>query len=221
MMRAALIIGGSGGIGTAMSDALRQRGVAVTALSRRADGLNVADQVSVDRVLGNVTGPFDLILVATGILAPPDMRPEKSMDQISAESMAEVFAVNAIGPALILRHAIRLVPRDRRSVVAVLTARVGSIEDNRMGGWYSYRASKAAANQIVRTASIEIARKRPKSAVIALHPGTVDTAFTQNYPNHRKDTPDVAAANLLGVLTTVTQEQTGQFFDWAGKGVAW
>lgn len=151
MMRNALIIGGSGGIGAAVADLLQRRGVTVTSRSRSQDGLDITDQASVDHILSALSGPYDLILVATGVLAAPGTGPEKSLNQISAHSMAEVMATNAIGPALILRHATRLMARDRCSIAAVLTARVGSIGDNHLGGWYSYRAAKAAANQIVRT----------------------------------------------------------------------
>ncbi|MDV7145769.1 SDR family NAD(P)-dependent oxidoreductase [Tropicimonas sp. TH_r6] len=220
-MQRALVIGASGGIGAALAAALSERGADVTALSRHRDGLDVTDMASVDRVLGGQTGPFDLILVATGILAPPGGEPEKSLTQIDASRMAEVLAVNTIGPALLLRHASRLLPRQGRSVVAVLTARVGSIGDNELGGWYSYRASKAAAGQIVRTAAIEIGRRHREAAVIALHPGTVATPFTESYPGHRKISPAQAAKNLLGVIDGIGPEQSGQFFDWAGKEVPW
>lgn len=220
-MQKALVIGGSGGIGAALVGVLTKRGFAVRSVSRSEDGLDVTDEAAVERVLGGLSGPFDLIVVATGILAPRGSGPEKALDQISARAMAEVLAVNTIGPALILRHVPRLLPRDRPSVVAVLTARVGSIGDNRLGGWYSYRASKAAANQIVRTAAIELRRKHPLAALVALHPGTVATSFTRDYPTHRKDRPEVAAANLLRVLEGITVADSGRFFDWSGQEVAW
>lgn len=220
-LRTALIIGASGGIGRAISATLSARGVSVTGLSRRADGLDVTNAASVDRVMARQTGPYDLILIATGILAPQGGEPEKSLDRIDAAAMAEVMAANAIGPALILRHVPRLLARDQRSVVAVLTARVGSIGDNFLGGWYSYRASKAAANQIVRSASIEIARTRRRAVVVALHPGTVETSFTAGYPDHRKATPDAAAENLLRVIDGLAPEDTGRFLDWAGAEVPW
>jgi NAD(P)-dependent dehydrogenase (short-subunit alcohol dehydrogenase family) len=221
MTARALIIGASGGIGAALAAALDKRGVKVTGLSRQIDGLDVTDPESVDRVLGALEGPFDLIFVASGILAPKGHAPEKSLDAIDASVMAQTLAVNAIGPALILRHAPRLLPREGRSVVAVLTARVGSIGENRMGGWYSYRASKAAANQIVHGAAIEIGRKRKEAVVVALHPGTVATPFTTDYPGHRKVAPDEAAMNLLGVIDGLTPAETGRFFDWAGQEVPW
>ena len=221
MTTRALIIGASGGIGAALAAALAARGAEVTGLSRRSDGLDVTDPASVDRVLGALDGPFDLIFVASGILAPEGQAPEKSLDAIDAAAMAQTLAVNAIGPALILRHAPRLLPRAGRSVVAVLTARVGSIGDNRMGGWYSYRASKAAANQIVHGAAIEIGRRRKEAVVVALHPGTVATPFTADYSGHSKVSPDESARNLLSVIDGLTPAQSGGFFDWAGQEVPW
>jgi len=220
-MDRALVIGASGGIGSALASELAARGADVTGLSRNGDGLDVTDPASVDRVLGALEGPFDTILVATGILAPEGDMPEKSLDAIDAKDMARTLAVNAIGPALVLRHAPRLLPRERRSVVGVLTARVGSIGDNRMGGWYSYRASKAAANQIVHGAAIEIGRKRTHAVVVALHPGTVETPFTAEYPGHRKVAPDEAAQNLLNVLERLKPENSGGFYDYAGEAIAW
>ena len=217
----ALVIGASGGIGRALCAALVARGVDVTGLSRSADGIDLADPDALSQRMSTLEGPFRTILVATGLLAPDGARPEKSLAEIDARRMAEVMAVNAIGPALVLGHVPRLLPRRGRSVVGVLTARVGSIGDNRLGGWYSYRASKAAANQIVRTAAIEIARSHPEAIVAALHPGTVETPFTRDYPAHRKIGADEAASNLLDVLDGLEPRQTGQFFDWAGKPVPW
>lgn len=220
-MERALIIGASGGIGAAMAADLRAQGAEVTGLSRRGTGFDVTDPTSVSAGLSALDGVFDRVVIATGILAPEGASPEKSLSAIDADIMAQVMAINAIGPALILRDLPRLLPRDRRCVVGVLTARVGSIGDNRMGGWYAYRAAKAAANQITHTAAIEIARKRPDAIVVALHPGTVATAFTQDYPGHDKVTPDEAARNLLSVMDALTADQTGGFFDWAGKPVPW
>ena len=215
-----LIIGASGGIGAALLAEAAAQGEA-HGLSRRDDGFDVTDAASVARVLGALDGPFDRVLVATGILSPEGTRPEKSLAEIDAATMAQVFAVNAIGPALVLQALPRLLPRSGRCAVGVLTARVGSIGDNGLGGWYSYRAAKAAANQITRTAAIELARKRPEAVVVALHPGTVDTAFTADYPAHRKVSAPEAARNLLSVLDNLTPEDNGQFFDWAGKAVPW
>lgn len=220
-MERALVIGASGGIGSALAAALAKRGAAVTSLSRSRDGLDVTDGASVARVMGALEGPYHTVFVASGILAPEGGAPEKALSAIDAETMAQVMAVNAIGPALILRELPRLLPRQGRSAVGVLTARVGSIGDNHMGGWYSYRASKAAANQIVHGAAIEIARKRKEAVIAALHPGTVATPFTADYPGHKKLSPAEAAEHLVAVLDGLGPEATGGFFDWAGKAVPW
>lgn len=221
MTRRALVIGASGGIGTALCAALATYGSEVTRLSRAGVGLDITDPSSVERSMSGLRGPFDTVLIASGILAPEGARPEKSLAEIDAENLARVLAVNAIGPALVLKHLPRLLPQDAQCVVGVLTARVGSIGDNHLGGWYSYRASKAAANQIVRTAAIEISRKRKQAIVVSLHPGTVETPFSKAYPGHAKVTPNEAAANLVAVLDQLTPADNGGFFDWAGKPVPW
>lgn len=211
----ALVIGDSGGIGAAVADHLRARGE-VVGLSRRRDGLDVTDEAQVAAHLGALEGAFDLIFVATGALGTP----EKSIKSLGAEELQRQFAVNAIGPALVLKHALRLMPRDRRSVFAVLSARVGSIGDNHLGGWYSYRAAKAALNQLMRTASIEVARQRPQAVVACLHPGTVDTPFTAGY-GHDKLAPSDSAARLLAVLDGLEPSDSGSFHDYAGVAVPW
>jgi NAD(P)-dependent dehydrogenase (short-subunit alcohol dehydrogenase family) len=212
----ALIIGASGGIGAALADRLAPDHD-VTRLSRSADGLDVTDDASVAAALADLP-PVDLAFVATGILAPEGGAPEKALDAIDADAMARTFLVDAIGPALVLKHlAPKLAPGAR---VGVLTARVGSIGDNRMGGWYAYRAAKAAANQIVHGAAIEIARRNKGSVVVALHPGTVETPFTEGY-KARKVSPDEAAGNLIGVLTGLDPSETGGFFDYAGERIEW
>lgn len=203
-----------------MVASLAARGADVTALSRK-DGLDLTDAASVRRAFSGLEGMYDRIVLATGLLAPTGAKPEKSLAAIDAAHMAQVMAINAIAPALVMREVPRLIPRNSRSVVAVLTARVGSIGDNRMGGWYSYRASKAAANQIVRTAAIEIGRKYRHAIVAALHPGTVDTPFTRGYPAHKKVSAADAAVNLISVMDNLTADQTGGFFDWAGEVVPW
>jgi NAD(P)-dependent dehydrogenase (short-subunit alcohol dehydrogenase family) len=220
-MKRALVIGASGGIGQALVAELERRGVAVTGLSRSEHGLDVTDPGSVSRLLGGLEGQFDLVVLATGILAPDGGAPEKALSQIEAGAMAEVMAVNAIGPGLVLAQVPRLLPRDERSVVAVLTARVGSIGDNGLGGWYSYRASKAAANQIVRTAAIEIGRNRKAAVVVALHPGTVATPFTEDYQGHHKVTAEAAAGSLIDVIGGLEPRQSGGFFDYAGREIPW
>ena len=149
--------------------------------------------------------------------------PEKSLAEIDASRMAEVMTANAIGPALVLRHAPRLLPRNGRSVVGVLTARVGSIGDNRLGGWHAYRASMAALNQLVRGAAIELGRKRREAICVALHPGTVDTPLSRPFARSglAVRSPDVAAKEILAVIGALTPADSGGFFDHKGERVAY
>ena len=221
-MAQALLVGASGGIGQALVAALRARGDDVTGLSRSADGLDVTDEASISAALAPLTAPFQTVIVATGALEIRGAAPEKSLRGVEASSLAAQFALNAIGPALVLKHALRLLPRDVPARCAVLSARVGSIGDNRLGGWYSYRAAKAALNQLVHTAAIEIARTHPQAVVACLHPGTVATPFTAKYlGTHPAVPPDEAAQNLLEVLDSLTPAQSGGFFDAQGRVVPW
>lgn len=210
-----LVLGASGGIGAALADALARRGEVVR-LSRRDNGLDITDEVSVAAALALLDPPFDLIIVATGALGTP----EKQLRALTGDALTARIAVNALGPALVLKHALRLLPRDRRAVFACLSARVGSIGDNALGGWYSYRASKAALNQLMKTAAIEIARSHRQAIVAMLHPGTVDTPFTAGY-GHDKVPPAAAAANLLAVLDGLTSADSGCFRDWQGLEIPW
>lgn len=214
-----LVIGASGGIGAALVAALTVRGE-VVGLSRPGDGLDVTDEASIARVLGGLSGGFDRVLVATGALGGAGGRPEKTLRALDGAGLAAQFAVNAIGPALVVKHALRLLPKDRVARVGVLSARVGSIGDNGLGGWYSYRASKAALNQLIHSAAIEVARSHPQAVLACLHPGTVATGFTEGY-GHDKVTPDAAAGHLLAVLEALTPAQSGGFYDWAGKVIPW
>lgn len=217
----ALVVGASGGIGSALVEALSERGE-VVGLSRSGDGLEVTDEASVARCLGALEGPFDLVIVATGALVLGGAGPEKTLRAVTAEGLAAQFAVNAVGPALVMKHVLRLMPRDRVSRLAVLSARVGSIGDNQLGGWYGYRAAKAALNQLVRTASIEARRTHPQSVFVALHPGTVETGLAPSQrAGHPSVSPEVAAANLMLVLEGLGPESTGGFFDWKGEVVPW
>lgn len=220
MTGSALIIGASGGIGAAICRHLDAAGWSVAGLSRSVDGFDYADPDAVDRLLSTLEGPFDLIFIATGALEIDGHGPEKALKQINAAALEAQFRTNTIGPALVMRHAARLLPRDRRATVAALSARVGSIGDNRLGGWYGYRAAKAALNQIMHGAAIELARTHKQAVCVALHPGTVETDLTAVHgAGHDKVTPDQAAANLLGVLDGLAPEDTGLFFDWQGKRV--
>lgn len=221
-MNRALIIGASGGIGSAVAAALAVRGVAVTGLSRRADGLEITNEASVAQALRRLDGPFDLILVATGALEIAGAAPEKTLKSLDPVAMTDQFAVNCVGPAMVLKHALPLLPRAGRSVFAALSARVGSIGDNAKGGWYSYRSAKAALNQIVHTGAIELGRSHPEAICVALHPGTVRTAFTEKYLGRHPSVPaEVAAQNLLRVIDGLGRADSGLFFDWQGARVPW
>ncbi|EEE37159.1 C factor [Rhodobacteraceae bacterium KLH11] len=221
-METALIIGASGGIGSALREHLQARGITVRCLSRSVHGFDLTRPDVAEPMLAALAGPFDLIIVASGALEIAGAGPEKSMRAVTAQAMMDQFALNAVGPALVLKHAQRLLPRDRRSVIAVLSARVGSIGDNRLGGWVSYRAAKAAVNQIAHTAAIELKRTHKQALCVALHPGTVKTAFTEKYlGRHPAVAPEEAAANLLAVLNGLHPADTGGFFDWAGQPVPW
>lgn len=217
----ALVIGDSGGIGAAVAAELRARRVNVVGLSRGRDGFDVTQPEAAEAQMAALEGVFDLIVVATGALVSTRARPEKALKEVTAEELAAQFAVNAIGPALVLRHAPRLLARGERGLFAALSARVGSIGDNRAGGWYSYRASKAALNQIVRTGAIEMSRTHRQSVCVGLHPGTVETAFTAGYPGREKLTAGESAARLLDVLDGLGPEATGGFFDYSGAPVVW
>lgn len=211
----ALVIGASGGIGAALVQALAAQGE-VVALSRGVDGLDVTDEASVARVLGAVDGSFDRVFIASGALGVP----EKSLRALTGPAMLKQFAVNAVGPALLIKHVVRLLPKERAARMGVLSARVGSIGDNALGGWYSYRAAKAGLNQLVHTAAIELARSHPLGVLVCLHPGTVATPFTARYPG-QKDSADLSAARLIAVLEVLTPAQSGGFYDYTGAAVPW
>lgn len=223
----AIVIGASGGIGAALARRIEARGGTVERLSRRSrPALDLTDEASIGAAAAALTlgAPYDLIMIATGLLHHSGLNPEKSWRQLNAVALAESFAVNAIGPALVARHFLPLMPRDRRSTIAFLSARVGSISDNRLGGWYGYRAAKAALNQFVHTLAIELARTHPQLVCVALHPGTVDTAlsepFQRNVAKDRLFSPAHSATCLLDVLDRLTPADSGGLFDWAGERIA-
>ena len=226
-MTKAIVIGAGGGIGDALSKALEARGDAVYRLSRRSHpSLDLTDDASIAAAAREVSvkGPFDLILLATGLLHGDGVRPEKSLRDIDGKALDRLFRINATGPALVMRHFLPLLARDRPSVFAALSARVGSIGDNRLGGWVGYRASKAALNQIIRTLSIELARTNPLAVLVGLHPGTVDTGlsapFQRNVDAARLFTVEQAAAHLLAVVASLMPGDSGHCLDWAGERIA-
>lgn len=221
--RIAIVVGARGGIGAALCAALREGGgyEAVVGLAR--PDVDITDEGSIARALDLLpAGEIRLVVNAAGFLHGEGMRPEKSLRQLDAAQLARSFAVNAIGPALLLKQVLPRLPRVGRSVVASLSARVGSIGDNRLGGWYGYRASKAALNQLVRTAAIELARTHREAICVALHPGTVATGLSAPFAGGAEAvTPAVAAGHLLGVIAGLRVEDSGGFFDWRGAPVAW
>ncbi len=164
------------------------------------------------------------MIVASGYLHQDGNGPEKDWRHLSAEELARNFAINATGPALVAKHFLPLLTEEGRSGFAALSARVGSISDNGLGGWYSYRASKAALNMIIRTLSVELARKKPEAFCVGLHPGTVDTGlsepFQRNVPEGKLFTPDFAASKLLDTLGKLGPEDSGRCFAWDGQEIA-
>lgn len=221
-MKNALIIGDSGGIGGAVAAHLHGQGLAVTGLSRSRDGLDVTDEASLSARLGALDGPFDTVFVATGALEIGGAEPEKTLKSLDAKALADQYLLNAIGPALVLKHVLPLLPRRDRAVFAVLSARVGSIGDNALGGWYSYRAAKAGVNQLIHTAAVELARSHRQLACVCLHPGTVETAFTAKYASRYPTvTPAQAAERLVKVMQGLSPGDTGKFLDYEGREIPW
>ena len=221
LMKRALIFGASGGIGGAIADNLSKLHWDVTTLSRSVNHFDVTDEDSVKAAFASVDGPFDFILIATGALEI-NSPPEKSINHLSQSNMIDHFLTNAIGPANVLRHVRLFLDKKSSSVVSVLSARVGSIQDNKLGGWYSYRAAKAALNQIIKSFSIELSRSHPKACLLAIHPGTVDTNLTHKYTSkHPTKTPAEAAQNILDVTLNKDSSHTGRFYDWANEEIPW
>lgn len=223
----AIIIGATGGIGCALADALDADPTcaSVVRLGRSTlPAIDVTDEASLAAAAEALaaTGPYHLIITAVGVLHDATLTPEKSLRALNPAQMALSFAVNAIGPALVIKHFAPLLPKSGRGVLATLSARVGSIGDNRLGGWYSYRAAKAGLNQLVHTAAVEIGRTRPDAIVLALHPGSVATKLTEPFnPNHEVFTPPDAARRLLAVLAGAEPSQSGQFLAYDGSIIPW
>lgn len=223
----AAVIGAGGGIGAALLDALRASGGYrdVVAFSRAsAPRFDITDEASVRDAAASLAPAVPLLVIdATGFLHDATHWPEKGWRELDPAQMARAFALNAIGPALLMKHFLPLLPAQGRAVFATLSARVGSIGDNRLGGWYSYRASKAALNQLVRTAAIELARSRPQAICVALHPGTVATPLSAPFAKAGLEVrdPTTAAQELLTVLARLTPAESGGFFDHKGLVLPW
>jgi NAD(P)-dependent dehydrogenase (short-subunit alcohol dehydrogenase family) len=231
----AAVFGASGGIGRALVAALdadpRCAGIhagsrqTMTHPSPKVSGFlfDLSDEASLEAAADLIGAP-DLIIVATGRLHGPGLTPEKSLRAIASQALQEAFAINAIGPTLMARHVLPRMPRMRRTLFAALSAKVGSISDNRLGGWHSYRASKAALNMLIRTIAIELTRTHPELVCVALHPGTVDTPLSKPFqagvPAERLCTPEDAANHLLAVLDKLGPQNSGRLFGWDGQEIS-
>ncbi len=231
------VVWGAGGLGIALAEALSRRGAydQVVLVSRKPESHtssaytvmegDLLDEASIERVISDVKalGQVVTVVSAVGVLHGDDLQPEKALRQVNSQNLHHVFSVNAIGPSLLAKHFVPIMPRKSRAVFAAISARVGSISDNRLGGWHAYRASKAALNMMLKTISIEWQRANPHSVCIGLHPGTVDTdlskPFQRGVPPEKLFTPEHSATMLVGVLENATSEQTGGVFDYAGKKV--
>lgn len=232
-----IVVGATGGIGMAFISALEASNQVdeIYALSRQGikhpsskiesvafDFTDEYNTASAAEAL-SMTGKFDLCIISTGLLHGPTIRPEKNLRAITIEGFEQSFAVNAIGPALTAKYFLPLMRRDKKSVFCALSARVGSISDNRLGGWYAYRASKAALNMIIKTLAIEHGRRFKDCVILGLHPGTVDTdlskPFQSNVPQGKLFTPEESALKLLSVIDDATFSDSGNLLDWAGKNI--
>ena len=188
-----------------------------------AAAIDPLDPASVATAVGGIEGPIHRLIITTGMLHDSEQGPEKSWRDLDADRLARSFAINAIAPALVIRALIPLMTRKERAEIAVLSARVGSITDNRSGGWHGYRASKAALNQLIKTLAIELARTHPELVCVALHPGTVDTGMSRPFQGgvapEKLFAPDFSARAMLGVLSQLTPAQSGLHFAWNGTEI--
>lgn len=225
----ALVIGATGGLGSALLEQLEKETswAGAVGLSRASvPALDLCDEASIAHAAQHIAArgqDLRLVIDATGMLHSPAHQPEKSWQQLDPVHMAQSFAVNAIGPALLMKHFLPLLPRHGKAVFATLSAKVGSIGDNRLGGWYSYRASKAALNQLVHTAAIELRRRHPEAACIAVHPGTVHTGLSAPFAKTGLEVvqPRAAALRLLEVLDGLNAAHSGGFFNHDGVALPW
>ena len=234
-MKNIAIIGAGGGIGHAV---LHQCGAQYPAaciytlsrtplnnLPQNCQGLtiDITDETSIEAAADKIEASLDLIFVATGILHGEAIHPEKALRDLDSAAMQKVFMRNTFGPALLLKHFMPKLKKEERAVMALLSARVGSIGDNKIGGWYSYRASKAALNMIIKCAAIEAARRFKHQIILGLHPGTVDTKLSEPFQGHVPEgklfTPDYSAAQMMSVLQKITPEDSGKILDYAGMEI--
>lgn len=231
------IIGSSGAIGGALLRQLTvsQPNAKIHAFSSRKiespydrityNQIDYKDEASIAEaaVIASKDAPLDLVLVTTGILHDGDITPEKSLRDLSSEKFHHLFAANTVFPALVAKHFLFKMEKNKRAVFTALSARVGSISDNHLGGWYAYRASKAALNMIIKNAAIEIGRLYKQAIIVGLHPGTVDSELSKPFQAHVPEgklfTPEYSAQKLLSVLDNLTSKDSGKCFDWNGKEI--
>jgi NAD(P)-dependent dehydrogenase (short-subunit alcohol dehydrogenase family) len=222
----ALVFGASGAIGQAFVQALQSdpRCAKVCGVSRQSSpGLDLLDESSMAACAQTLVaqGPFHLVLDATGALTMNGRGPEKRLDELDAEHLLAALQLNAVGPGLLLKHFVPVLASGQRVIWGKLSARVGSIEDNRKGGWYGYRAAKAALNMLLQTSAIELARRRPLAVVAALQPGTVQSALSQPFVGDDAMRPEEASQRLLAVLDALQPTGRAQFVDHQGQSIPW
>ena len=226
----ALVIGGTGSIGSAIINELKnQKFTNIISLGRSSNPpLDLLDESSIKKAadfIKNQPGSLCLLFDATGILHNEDQNqmPEKTYKNIDLTFMKKNFEINVMGPALIMKHFLPLLDTDQKSIFATLSAKVGSISDNRYGGWYSYRASKAALNQMIKTASIELKMKNKNAICVAIHPGTVTSKLSKPFQkdNLKIQSNEESAKNITGVIVGLKVSNSGLFFDWNGSIISW
>ena len=215
-----MVIGSSGGIGSIFAEHLRHEHVVME--FSRASGLDYMDEGSIVNAAEQVSD-LDMILIATGFLHDDAIMPEKSVRDLSHEKFEQNFLVNTIGPALVMKHFLPKLRRDGRSICAALSARVGSISDNGLGGWTAYRASKVALNMVIKNAAIETARRNKDAIIVGLHPGTVDTQLSKPFQGNVREgklfTPDYSVSKMLQVLEALNPRDSGKVFAWDGEEI--
>ena len=218
----ALVFGASGGIGQAFSRFLENKlgSENVVKISRSFDGFEISDEEKIFKLSESIEGSFNLIINATGVLQTTEEGPEKTINVVKQKLMIDMMTINAIGPALLLKNFSKKLDMTKFSVFVNLSARVGSITDNRLGGWISYRSSKAALNQIIKTSSIEINRRNKNAICVGLHPGTVKTSFTEKFQNTTETiSPDESVKMMMNVVETLSVDDNGYCFAYDGKVV--
>ena len=224
-----VLIGGSGSIGSACAEEFtyRRPDTEVMILGRESETkLDLLSEDSISDAAAKVASkglPVSVIIVATGILHTKLVQPEKTWRQINQPALDSLFRLNAIGPMLVMKHFLPLLPKLGKSIFACLSARVGSITDNELGGWYGYRASKAALNQFMKTASIELSRTRPEAVCLAIHPGTVATRLSDPFSKNGLNVlpPRDCAKRLYKLLNEADIRDSGGFFDYEKRRIPW